>query len=297
MSAIQSATDNSECRMMVLSRVASNLLGEVACSNPFQLLMSSGAETSEASGTETPEPSDTDEYNTAEEMVEPDAYDADAETDAADGVEGKAAALQSPIPPPGLNTSRPRRNRKRKSRNERANTTAAKKKKGGARLVLNKTEAVPSAPNTNTRTCLLESVLALVPTETKELVRADLLTAMPAEGDTSVADLANALSVHGLSLVPVSGEYRKKGGVEFNLLQERRCKLVINLRLTDLDGDAMSHFVAWDGDCIHDRPYLSKVNNTYDRTNPEKSKLAFAKLFKPTEFQSWQVTSVYRLCQ
>jgi hypothetical protein len=118
---------------------------------------------------------------------------------------------------------------------------------------------------------------------------------MPAEGDTSVADLTNALSAHGLSLVPVSGEYRKKGGVEFNLLQERQCKLVINLRLTDLDGDPMSHFVAFDGECIHDRPYLSKVNNTYDRTNPEKSKLAFAKLFKPTEFQSWQVTSVYRL--
>jgi hypothetical protein len=39
------------------------------------------------------------------------------------------------------------------------------------------------------------------------------------------------------------------------------------------------------------------VNNTYDRTNPEKSKLAFAKLFPKTEFQSWQITSVYRLCQ
>ena len=287
MSTIQSTTDNSECRMLVLSRVASALLGEVACTNPFQLLMSSGAESSEASGT--------DDYNTAEEMVEPAAYDADAETDAADGVEGKAAATQSPISPPGLNTSRPRRNRKRKSRNERVNTTAAKKKKGGARLLLNKTEAIPSGPNT--RTCLLDSVTALLPVETKEQVHATMVTAMPAEGDTSVADLANALSVHGLSLVPVSGEYRKKGGVEFNLLQERQCKLVINVRLTDLDGDPMLHFVAFDGDCIYDRPYLSKVNNTYDRTNPEKSKLAFAKLFKPTEFQSWQITSVYRLCQ
>jgi hypothetical protein len=295
MSAIMSVTDNNECQMMVLSRVASTLLGEVACTSPFQLLMSSGAETSEASGTETLEPSDSEEYNTAEEMVEPAAYDADAKTDAADGVEGKAAATQSPISPPGLNTSRSRRNRKRKSRNERANTTAAKKKKGGARLIPNKTEAVPSGPNT--RTCLLELVLALVPTETKELVRADLLTAMLAEGDTSVADFANALSAHGLSLVPVSGEYRKKGGVEFNLLQERQCKLGINLRLTDLDGDAMSHILAWDVECIHDRPYLSKVNNTYDRTNPEKSKLTFGKLFKETDFQSWQVTSVYRLCQ
>ena len=267
---------------------------EIECTNPFNVLMSSGAESSEASGT--------DDYNTAEELDDT-AYDADAETDAADGVEEKVSALQSPIPPPGQRKSKRKRTRKRKSQNERINPAAAKKKKGGARLILNKTEEVSSdAPNT--RTCLLESVLALVPTrygmednETKELVRAGLLTAMPAEGDTSVADLANALRVHGLSLVPVSGEYRKKGGVEFNLLQERRCKLVINLRLTDLDGDAMSHFVAWDGDCIHDRPYLSKVNNTYDRTNPEKSKLAFAKLFKPTEFQSWQVTSVYRLCQ
>ena len=259
---------------------------EIECTNPFNVLMSSGAESSDASGT--------DDYNTAEELDDT-AYDADAETDAADGVEEQVSALQSPIPPPGQRKSKRKRTRKRKSQHERINPAAAKKKKGGAGLIPNKTEAVPSGPNT--RTCLLESVLALVPTETKELVRADLLTAMPAEGDTSVADLANALRVHGLSLVPVSGEYRKKGGVEFNLLQERQCKLVINLRLTDLDGDAMSHFVAWDGDCIHDRPYLSKVNNTYDRTNPEKSKLAFAKLFKPTEFQSWQVTSVYRLCQ
>jgi hypothetical protein len=140
-------------------------------------------------------------------------------------------------------------------------------------------------------------VTALLPAETKEQVHAAMVTAMPAEGDTSVADLANALAAHGLSLVPVSGDDRKKGGIEFNLLQERQCKLVTNLRITDLDGDAMSHFVAFDGECIHDRPYISKVNNTYDRTNPEKSKLAFAKLFKPTEFQSWQITSVYRLCQ
>jgi hypothetical protein len=159
----------------------------------------------------------------------------------------------------------------RKSRASRKHDTDAKRKKGGARLILNKTEAIPSGPNT--RTCLLESVLALVPTETKELVRTDLLTAMPAEGDTSVSDLTNALATHGLSLFPVSGEYIKKGGAPYHLLQEHQCKLVINLRLTDLDGVSMSHFVAWDGDCIHDRPYTSKVNNTYDRTNPEKSKL------------------------
>jgi hypothetical protein len=52
-----------------------------------------------------------------------------------------------------------------------------------------------------------------------ELVRADLLTAMPAEGDTSVSDLINALATHGLSLVSVSGEYIKKGSAPYHLLQ------------------------------------------------------------------------------
>ena len=259
---------------------------EIECTNSFHVLMSSGAESSDASGT--------DDYNTAEELDET-AYDADAETDAADGVEEQVSALQSPIPPPGQRKSKRKRTRKRKSQHERINPAAAKKKKGGARLILNKTEAISSGPNT--RTCLLDSVTALLPAETKEQVHAAMVTAMPAEGDTSVADLANALAAHGLSLVPVSGEYIKKGGAPFHLLQEHQCKLVINLRLTDLDGDPMSHFVAFDGECIHDRPYLSKVNNTYDRTNPEKSKLAFAKLFKKTEFKSWQITSVYRLCQ
>jgi hypothetical protein len=236
-----------------------------------------------------------DEYDTPDELwdtVISDARDVDAETDAADGVEGKVSALQSPIPPPELKTSKRKRNRK--SRNERANPVQAKRKKGGARMILNKTEA-QSGPNN--RTCLLESVTTLLPADTKEQVHATMLMAMPAEGDTSVADISNALAAHGLSLVPVSGQYIKKGGAPFHLLQERHCKLVINIRLTDLDGDPISHFVAWDGECIHDRPYLSKINNTYDRTNPEKSKLAFAKLFPKTEFKSWQITSVYQLCQ
>ena len=289
------ATPIEDDRMQMLSDAASSALqvlerkateaedeydspeSEIECTNPFHVLMSSGTETSEASGT--------DDYNTA--------YEADAETDATVDVEEPTVALQSSLLPSPEQT--PKRKRKRKNRASRKHGNDAKRKKGGARLMLNKTEAIPSGPNT--RTCLLDSVTALLPAETKEQVHATMVTAMPAEGDTSVVDLANALAAHGLSLVPVSGEYIKKGGAPFHLLQERQCKLVINLRLTDLDGDPMSHFVAFDGECIHDRPYISKVNNTYDRTNPEKSKLAFAKLFKKTEFQSWQITSVYRLCQ
>jgi hypothetical protein len=211
-----------------------------------------------------------------------------ADADASDGVEEQVSvcSLQTPIKP---------KRRKRKSKHERASPAATKKKKGGARLIRTHTEAVPNGPNN--RTCLLESVLALVPTETKDRVRADLLPAMPADGDTSVADITNALSVHNLSLVPVSGEYIKQGGAPFYLLQERGpCKLVIRLRLTDLDGEVLWHFVAFDGDIIHDRPHLAKINNTHDRKDPAKSKLAFGKLFQKTEFLSWQIAAVFRLC-
>jgi hypothetical protein len=215
---------------------------EIECTNPFHVLMSSGAETSDASGT--------DDYNTAEELDET-AYDADAETDVTADAGEPVSALQSPLLPSPEQKPKRKRNRKRKSQASRKHDTDAKRKKGGARLILNKTEAIPSGPNT--RTCLLDSVTALLPAETKEQVHATMVTAMPAEGETSVADLANALTAHGLPLVPVSGEYIKKGGAPFHLLQERQCKLVISLRLTDLDGDAMSHFVAFDGECIHDR--------------------------------------------
>ena len=104
---------------------------EIECSNTFHVLMSSGAESSDASGT--------DDYNTAEELDES-AYDADAETDAADGVEEKVSALQSPIPPPGQSQSKRKRTRKRKKRNyhccsadmEDARRGASTRRAGGA---------------------------------------------------------------------------------------------------------------------------------------------------------------------
>ena len=51
------------------------------------------------------------------------------------------------------------------------------------------------------------------------------------------------------------------------------------MRLTDLKGNVISHFVAWNGKVIIDHTNSSKANDTTDRKNPEKSKLAFAKLF------------------
>ena len=44
----------------------------------------------------------------------------------------------------------------------------------------------------------------------------------------------------------------------------------------------MSHFVAWDGNVIYDKPFSSKVNSSHDRTNRIMSQLAFEKLYPKT---------------
>jgi hypothetical protein len=219
---------------------------------------------------------------------------ADDGTEAMVGVEEKVSATQSPIPPPPPRRSQRKRNRK--SQNERTNPQQAKRKKGGARLVLNK-NAMTNGQNRNERTCLPDAVSVLVPAHQKELAHAAMIAAMPEVGDTAVGDVNKALDPHGMTLVPVSEQYLKKGGAPFHLLQERDCKLVVNAKLTDPEGDTISHFVAWDGQYITDPHYRlrSKVNDTTDRTDKEKSKLAFAKLFPSTEFASWQITSVYQL--
>ena len=72
---------------------------------------------------------------------------------------------------------------------------------------------------------------------------------------------------------------------------------MISIKLTNLKGKEMSHLVAWGGKVITDSPLNCVVNETYDRTNSEKSRLAFLKLYPLTEFKSWQIKFVYELRQ
>ena len=59
----------------------------------------------------------------------------------------------------------------------------------------------------------------------------------------------------------------------------------------------MSHFVAWDGNIIYDKPQSSKVNNSHDRNRRIMSELAFGKLFPKTKFRDWQITQVWQLVE
>ena len=186
------------------------------------------------------------------------------------------------------------KNPKLAPQNLRVNDSEANENVGGSRLVLNKT--APIAPGPNTRTCLPDAIINVLPDGCdKELVLADLLSAMPKFGDTRIADVMIPLARHGLRLERVTQKYNHRGGFPYHLLKEHDCSLIINLKLTNTKEETVSHFVAWDGSIIYDHPYMSKVNNTTDRNTAEGSKNVFKKMYSKEGFCNYQVTNVYSL--
>ena len=54
----------------------------------------------------------------------------------------------------------------------------------------------------------------------------------------------------------------------------------------------MSHFVAWDGKVVYDKPQNCWVNSTSNRADP---KLVFGKLYPKNLFSGYQITKVFML--
>ena len=225
-------------------------------------------------------------------------------TEDALGVEEMESALQIARHPPKPSRSKQnqgqktKRQRQVKSQRVRRNEAKAMAQVGGSRCVLNKD--VKSYAGRNEcfakRTCLPDAVVALLPPELKQQASC-LYAAMPKDRDAAPLDLRIELCRLGLSLERATPNYVKKGHAPAHLLlQERTCKLVVHVRLTDADENRISHFVAWDGSTVIDHPYNVRVNSTSDRSSPVKSQEAFDKLFK-RYYKRWQITSVHRLRQ
>ena len=225
-------------------------------------------------------------------------------TEDALGVEEMESALQIARHPPKPSRSKQnqgqktKRQRQVKSQRVRRNEAKAMAQVGGSRCVLNKD--VKSYAGRNEcfakRTCLPDAVVALLPPELKQQA-SSLYAAMPKDRDAAPLDLRIELCRLGLSLERATPNYVKKGHAPAHLLlQERTCKLVVHVRLTDADENRISHFVAWDGSTVIDHPYNVRVNSTSDRSSPIKSQEAFDKLFK-RYYKRWQITSVHRLRQ
>lgn len=171
----------------------------------------------------------------------------------------------------------------------------AKKICHGARLVLNNQQ--PQNSSTNTRTCLLDAIVSIIPTFQRNStnISTDILNAMPPVGDTSVNDIESALARNDLQLDVVSRHYHIPGGAAHNLLKEDSCALLISILLTNTQGKEMSHFVSWNGDVIFDNPFNVKVSKRRDCLTVQSSKQVFTKLYPKTHFKSWQITSIYSL--
>ena len=129
-------------------------------------------------------------------------------------------------------------------------------------------------------------------------ITSDLLSAMPTEigvdREPQVGDMIGVLQSRGWTLAPVGMRYRANGGQLFNLMQEKKCSLILNIMLTDHEGDSWRHFVAWDGSIIHDHPYICKVNKVSDRTR-EGSRALFKKFFPQEDYKKARVCSVFEL--
>ena len=251
----------------------------------------------------------------AYEMLSPAQFEAiaeiaDTEIRSAHGVEDMDTAQQISRLPPGQkglkrkpsqkrkrNLGKRKRSQKQSTRRMRQNDANAGNTVGGSRLVLNK--SIKSYAGRNDcfaeRKCLPDAIIALLDEGTKKQ-GGELYAVMPKERDTSPNDLKDALSCLGLCLKRVTREYKKVDCLpSYLLLKEEKCKLVIHVNLTDADGNAISHFIAWDGTTVFDHPFNLRINKTTDRMSESNSQQAFEKLFTRS-YLAWNITSVFRLC-
>jgi hypothetical protein len=181
-------------------------------------------------------------------------------TECESGVDGQVSVLQLPIYPPAHAKSKILKQKRRNIRRRLLkNDVESKTREGGSRLVLN--QSVMGTEGTNRRTCLVDAICGIIPVNVvKNSVRRSIIMAMQSQGDTSISHANNALASHGMVLNRASERYRREGGAPFHLLHERKCRLVIQIKLTNHDNQKMCHFVSWDGHTIHDSPYNSNMS-------------------------------------
>ena len=213
----------------------------------------------------------------------------DTETESEYGVEGSVTALQPQVTPPEKSKSKCRNRNKSKKHQIQSIQVP-----GGAKLVPSSPTAGPVCER-NTRTCLIEAFRKLIPDQDPNgHFWSQLAERMPETGDTSLLHLKPVLDANGVIVTDVTGMYQVKHGVPFNILQERECALILNIRLVNPKGQKISHFVAWDGKTIFDNPSNCCVSNIKDR-KPGASNNVFRKLYPKTEFPLWMVANVYRV--
>lgn len=152
----------------------------------------------------------------------------------------------------------------------------------------------------NNRTCLGDSICALLHAELKTPFSSRFFSLMPPEGDSSVSLANSVLAFYRMRLYRASANYNRTGGYPYHILNDCRHKLVINIRLGQSSRSDIyaSHFIAWDGPrkTLWDTPNnFIAVNQNSDTASAEDSKAVFETLYQKPKFTWWQITQVYKL--
>ena len=120
----------------------------------------------------------------------------------------------------------------------------------------------------NRRTCLVDAICGIIPfNEVKNSVQRFITMAMPSQGGTSISHANNALASHGMISNQPSKRYIRERWAPFHLLQERKCRLVIQIKLINHDKQRMSHLVYRDGHTILDYSHNSKVSDIFNHAS------------------------------
>ena len=82
-----------------------------------------------------------------------------------------------------------------------------------------------------------------------------------------------------------------------HVLNKKHCRLVIRLKLKNLNNEDISHFIAWDGNILYNNPNNNIIDRDKDLGSNHACKMAFGILFPRTEFLSWQITTAFELLE
>lgn len=121
---------------------------------------------------------------------------------------------------------------------------------------------------------------------------------MPSKGDTPIKIANQALQSHGLYLRRVYQNFiDAPGGVEYNLLKLRDCKMVLAFDLTRADGSGVAHHsIGWDGKALLDHPYNIIIEEK-DRSDKIHARMPFNKLYPKETFEDWRIVHAFAIAK
>jgi hypothetical protein len=167
----------------------------------------------------------------------------------------------------------------------------------GSRKVLNLSSLL-SGHGIDDRFCLVNAVCSILDGNIRRKVGASMRKNMPKRGDTPIKIADQALQPHGLYLRRVYQDYiDDTGGVVYNLLQLRECKMVLSCDLTRADKSGVAHHaIGWDGKAFSDDPYNIVVEEE-DRSDKERARKVFDELFPKDTFDDWRIVQAFVLAK